>query len=191
MKKKVIKQLMLFAQKKIRILEIVIGNGGDIKYYQRTYLYNISGKEYTLNTVEINSKACKTIRYNPNNPYDAETYEGINTETLVIFFIGIICISSPFILNITNTINNKKISEIKYKFLRMSKKNILKITTISFWIYMAVSLTFTLREFFLAPNWNQVVMQYSQSEIITECAIFIVTRCSFKKFASYFNIFRS
>ena len=180
--------MRLFAQKKIRILEIVIGNGGT-RYYQRTYLYTISGKEYALNTVETNRKAYKTIRYNPNNPYDAETYEGINTETLVIFFIGIICLSSPFILNIANTISNEKISKIKYKFLRMSKKNILKIVTISFWIYMAVSLTFTLKEVFLDPNWNQVVIQYSQSEIIIECATFIVARCSFKKSASYFNIF--
>ena len=181
------KQLVPFAQKKIRTLEIVIGNGG-IRYYQRTYLYTISDKEYALNTVETNSKAYKTIKYNPNNPYEAETYKGINAETLVIFFIGLICIFSSFILNI---INKEKISEIKYKFFRMSKKNILKIITMSFWVYMAVSLTITLREVFLAPNWNQVVMQYSQSEIITEYAIFIVSRYSFKKFSSYFNISRS
>ena len=130
-------------------------------------------------------KAYKTIRYNPNNPYDAETYEEINIENLIILVIGLICISSPFLLNI---INNEKISEIKYKFFRISKRNILKIITISFWIYMAVSLAFILKEILLNPNWNQVVMQNSKSEIIIECANFIVARCSFTKFASYFNI---
>ena len=73
----------------------------------------------------------------------------------------------------------------------MSKRNILRTLTISFWIYMAVSLTFTLREVFLDPDWNQVVMQNSQSEIIKKYVIFVIARCRFKRYAMYFNIFRS
>ena len=140
---------------------------GDVrtKYYERTYLYTISGKEYKLYTVETNRKPYKTIRYNSNNPNYAETYDGINTE-IVVCFIGLICIFIPYILNNTNIINKEKISAIKYKFYRISKKNILKTITIIFWLYMAVSIIFTLKEFMLDPNWYQILAPNSQFEII-------------------------
>ena len=69
-----------------------------IRYYQRKYVYIVSGQAYTLNIVEVDSNPYKTIKYNPKNPNEAETYEGINTETIVVFFIGLICIFCPFIV---------------------------------------------------------------------------------------------
>ena len=181
---------MLLVYKKIHILKVLLGRNGTehIRYYQRTYRYFVSGQEYTLNVVETDSKPYKAIKYNSSNPNEAETHEGINTETIVIFFIGLISIFSPFILKIINT---KKISEIKYKFLRMSKRNIIKIVTVCFWGYLAFSLILVLKEFFMTPNWNQFVMQYSKSEIIIECIIYIIARCHIKKYTSHFNIFRN
>ena len=114
------------------------------------------------------------------------TYEGINTETIVIFFIGLICIFSHFILKFINT---KKTDELKYKILKMSKRNIIKIATICFWGYLGLSLIAVLKEVFLTPNWSQIATQYSQLEIILECTIFIIGRCDFKKSTNYFNIF--
>ena len=155
-------------------------------YYQRTYFYIVSGQEYTLDTVDVDSKPYKTIKYNPSNPYEAETYEGINTETIVVFFIGLICICSPFILKFINT---KKTHELKQNVLKMFKRNIIKIATVCFWGYLGISLIYILKEVFLTPNWSQIVTQYSQLEIILECTIFIIGRFDFKKSASYSNIF--
>lgn len=184
---KVGKQRQLLVYKRILILERVLGsNEGAIYYYQRTYLYIVSGQEYTLNTVDYDSKPYKEIKYNPSNPYEAETYEGINTETIVIFFISLICIFSPFILKFIDT---KKTDELKQKVLKMSKRNIIKIATVCFWGYLGLSLISVLKEVFLTPNWSQIVTQYSQLEIILECTIFIIGRCDFKKSTSYFNIF--
>lgn len=183
---------MLLVRKKNLILKLVPGSDGikRVRYYQREYVYVVSGQEYTLNTIEVDSKAYKTIKYNPRNPNEAETYKGINTETIIVFLIGLISVFSPFILKITNT---KRINEIKYKLLRMSKRNILKIVTGCFWGYMALSLVLTLKEAFLELNLNQIEMQYFKFEInveFVELVIFIVGRCSFEKFTSYFNVFR-
>ena len=57
----------------------------------------------------------------------------------------------------------------------MSKRNIIKIATACFWGYLAVSLMFILKEVFLTPDWSQIVTEYSQIEIIIECAIYIVS----------------
>ena len=78
---------------------------------------------------------------------------------------------------------NEKISVIKYKLLRISKKNILKTITIIFWIYMLFSLIFALKEVFSDPNWQ--LIQYSQIEIIESAilaTILTAVRCVFKKF---------
>lgn len=158
----------------------------NIQYYQREYIYIVSGQEYKLNTVEIYSKPCKTIKYNPINPKEAETFEGINKETIFIFVVGVIGIFSPFILKFINT---KKINEIKSKVLRSSKTNVIKIVTVCFWGYLAISLISVLKEIFLTPNWSQIATQYSQLEIIIECSIYIIGRCGFEKSTSYFNIF--
>ena len=83
----------------------------------------------------------------------------------------------------------EKTDELKRKILKISKRNIIKIATVCFWGYFALSLISILKELFLTPNWSQIVIQYSQLEIILECTIFIIGRCDFKKFASYFNIF--
>ena len=161
---KVGKQRQLLVYKRILILERVLGsNGGTIYYYQRTYLYIVSGQEYILNTVDIDSRPYNTIKYNPSNPYEAETYEGINTETIVIFFIGLICIFNPFILKF---INIKKTNELNHKILKMSRRNIIKIATVCFWGYLGLSLISILKELFLTPNWSQIVTQYSQLEIM-------------------------
>lgn len=167
----------------------IVNNDGTDSYYQREYTYIVSGEEYTIDCFEAKRKPYKIIKYNPNNPNEARTYEGINIEDIVIFCIGVILICSSFILNIENS--NEKLNEIKYKFLRMSKRNIIKFITVCFWGYMTLSLIFTLKEVFFAPDWNQIVMQYSQAEIIIECIIFIVGRCSFRKSTYYFNIFRT
>ena len=94
------RQRQLLVRKKTHILEPVLGNGGTIWYYQRTYLYIVSGQEYTLDTVDIDSRPYKTIKYNPSNPYEAETYEGINTETIVIFFCFLNFIFWAFLLSV-------------------------------------------------------------------------------------------
>ena len=78
----------------------------------------------------------------------------------------------------------------KYKFLIMSKRNIIKIITVCFWCYMAISLTSILKDFFITPNWNQIAMQYSKFEIIMECITYVIGRFNFRKFTSYINIFR-
>ena len=104
----------------------------------------------------------------------------------MIFFIGLICIFSPFILKF---IDYKKTDELKHKIIKMSKKNIIKIATGCFWGYLGVSLILVLKEVFLAPNWSQIVKQYSQLEIFIECSTYIIGRCHFKKSILYFNIF--
>ncbi len=90
-----------------------------------------------------------------------------------------------------NNEKDKEITKMKYKFLKMSKRNILKIITCCFWGYLTLSLILTLREVFLSPDWSQIIMQYSKAEIIIECIFFIITRCYFTKCTDYFNIFRS
>lgn len=157
-----------------------------IRYYQRTYLYTVSGQEYTFNTIEVDSKPYKTIKYNSINPNEAETYEGLNTETIVVFLIGIICIFSHFILKFINT---KKISELKDKILKMSKRNIIKIVTACFCGYLGFSLVLALKELFLPQNLSQIITQYSKLEIIVECFGYILARCNFKQFTNYFIIF--
>lgn len=154
--------------------------------YKRTYLYIVSGQEYTLNSCEFNIFPYKLIKYDSSNPHIAKIYKKNNIE-IVIFFIGLICLFSPLILKF---IGIKKINELKYKILNMSKRNIIKITRICFYGYMGLSLIFVLRETFFTPNWNQLVTQYSQSEIILECAISIIVRCIFKKYTCHFIIFR-
>ena len=77
------------------------------------------------------------------------------------------------------------------KFFKMSKRNIIKIITIFFWGYLGLSLIFTLKDFFMSPDWNQIVMQYSKSEIITKCTSYIIIRFYIKKHSSNFYIFRN
>lgn len=184
-----IKQLVLLAHKKALILKLLLGRKSTkhIRYYKREYLYVVSGREYTLNTVETNSKPYKTIKYNPSNPNEAETYEGVNTETIVIFFIALIGIFSPFIVKI---VKNHKTNTIKRKLFILSKRNIIKILTVFLIGYLGLSLILSLKNLFLTPNWSQIVIQYSRLEIFIECFIYIINRFGFKKLTSHFNIFR-
>ena len=73
----------------------------------------------------------------------------------------------------------------------MSKRNIIRIITLCFWIYLGFSLISILQEIFMSPDWEQAIMQYSKYEIIIRCVIFIITRFHFKKHANHFNIFRN
>lgn len=136
-----------------------------------------------------NRKLYENIRYNPNNPKEAKIYEGINTEAIV-FFIGLICLCSPFILKYFNNINKEKLNNIKHKILRVSKQNIEKTITVCFWGYMIVSTILVLKDIFSPQNLSQIAEQYYEIEIIIKLAIFLISRSSFEKFTSYSNIFR-
>lgn len=156
--------------------------------YQREYKYIVSGQKYVLTSYEVKGSPYKIIKYNPNNPNEAQVYESISISSIIILGTGLILVCSPFILNI---INDKKICEIKYKFLIMSKRNIIKIITICFWGIMLFSLIVTLNEIIFEPDWGNVLNQYSKTEIILECSIYLVARCNFKESKTYFNIFRT
>lgn len=169
-------------QKKFKIILFIIGVVLVFSALRSVYYTYKKEKSYELKGWQTETSTCT----NPRNPYEAETCEGINIETKIAFFIGLICIFNHFILKFTNT---KKINEIRYKILRMTKRNIIKIVTVLFWCHLGTSLILVLKEVFWTPNWNQIVTQYYKLEIILECFIYIVSRCGFKKSTSYFNIF--
>lgn len=157
----------------------VIGSN-DERVYERQYTYIVNGEEYVLDTVENNSKAYKTIKYNINNPKAAKIYTGINLETIIIFFVSLALIFNPFILKMVKIQDKPK--------LKWGKTNITTLVRYCFWGYMAFSIALFLREFFWAPDWAELI-QYSRIEIILKMGMFILARNIWEKYTSYFNIF--
>ena len=157
----------------------VIGSN-DERVYERQYTYIVNGEEYVLDTVENNSKAYKTIKYNINNPKVAKIYTGINLETIIIFFVSLALIFNPFILKMVKIQDKPK--------LKWGKTNITTLVRYCFWGYMAFSIALFLREFFWAPDWSELI-QYSRIEIILKMGMFILARNIWEKYTSYFNIF--
>lgn len=90
----------------------------------------------------------------------------------------------------SKTLLDGKLQTIKNRLLRMSKRNMIKVITVYFWISIVLSLIFTVKEVFLELSWAQASIQ-SSAEIIIEYSIFIVGRGNIKKYTTYFNIFRS
>ena len=121
---------------------------GQYIYYQRRYCYTVDGKEYTLSSSEVNKKPYKIIKYNPNNPNEAKTYELLNLGTIVISLIGLICVFSPFISSMMEK-NKEKTNDLKYKIFRFSKRNMIKMITICFCLYVVLSLNYAVEEVFL------------------------------------------
>ncbi len=145
--------------------------------YERKYLYYVSGKEYELNSISVEKKPCKVIKYNPNNPDEARAYSGVtNIDGIVLFFIGLLFMFGPNLLKVDGL--RIKLDELKDKFLKISKRNILQVVRICFWCSIMYSLLLSVREIFLEPNWNEITLQYTKLEIIMECIFFIMQRCT-------------
>lgn len=145
---------------------------------QRIYTYTVNGQKYKIIEVEANTKPNKFVKYDPANPSIAKSYGGnINLDSIVVLLVGFIFVFNPFIINFVN--NNEKIYEIKDKIITISKRNILKIITICFWVYMLFSVVGTLISIASSPEWSTAILEYSLAEIIMECAIFFIARCHF------------
>ena len=106
-----------------------------------------------------------------------EEYTNDNLVSIIVLCIGILFLISPIALNDKSV---EKLKEIKNIILKMSKRNIIKTVKICFWIYLGNSLILILKNIFLVPDWNQIVVEYSKFQIIVEYLVAIFVRCSFK-----------
>lgn len=109
------------------------------------------------------------------NNYEENTND--NLVSIIVLCIGILFLISPIVLNDKSV---EKLKEIKNIILKMSKRNIIKTVTICFWIYLGISLILILKNIFLVPDWNQIVVEYSKFQIIVECLVATFVRCSFR-----------
>lgn len=145
--------------------------------YERKYLYYVSGKGYELNSISAEKKPCKVIKYNPNDPDEARAYSGVTSiNGIFLFLIGLLFMFGPNLLKIDGL--RIKLDELKDKFLRISKRNMLQVVRICFWCSIMYSLSLSVREILLEHNWNEVLLQYTKLEIIMECILFIIQRCT-------------
>ena len=138
-----------------------------ITSYSRGYKYIVDGKEYELYTNNTDKTVYKYIKYDPSNPNKAVVFDSyISTSNINILIIGIALLIFPAISSI------KKLPTIDLKAIKFSKRKILKIITICFWVYITISFINTSYSIFQETKWNE--LEISTTDVVINLVIFSV-----------------